>query len=38
MEDQIRKEIMNLDSSKATSIDDIFCDILKSIVDFGLHL
>ena len=36
MEDLVRKEIMNLDGSKATPIGDIFVDILKSTVDIHL--
>ena len=35
-EDLVREEIMNLDGSKATPIDDISVDILKSTVDIHL--
>ena len=35
-EDLVRKEIMNLDGSKATPIGDISVDILKSTVDIHL--
>ena len=36
-EDLVRKEIMNLDCSKATPIGDISVDILKSTVVFNFH-
>ena len=35
-EDLVREEIMNLDGSNATPIDDISVDILKSTVDIHL--
>ena len=35
-EDLVRKEIINLDGSKATPIGDISVDILKAIVDIHL--
>ena len=38
MEDQVIEVIMNLDSSKATLIDDISVDILKSTIDIHLPI